>query len=93
MIGGLMLALWFFTAADGAKIGPFKDHTACREIRTAYAAITPCWLQGAATCGNGKIEPPEFCDPPGGPYGKGSTCEDLYCSQRCDLCSDLPFFP
>ena len=91
IVPGMLFALWFFTAqGDGDKIGPFSTRANCERMRTSYASLTKCWERNAAVCGNGIVELPEFCDPPGGPYGKGSVCENYYCSEDCTTCSSDP---
>jgi hypothetical protein len=71
---------------DGFAAGG-TDPFGCDGTDDNANAVIPVFCQSLAVCGNGTIESPEQCDPPGAPNGNS-----IFCDAQCktfDPCVDL----
>jgi hypothetical protein len=58
----------------------FSDPTGCNGFDANAQAVVPTYCIGLANCGDGSVELPEECDPPGAPNGSS-----VFCNESCKV--------
>jgi hypothetical protein len=71
-------------SACGSPAGAFLCNTQCACVPVPPTTTTTTVMTTTTTtppsCGNGTVEPPETCDPPGSPCGAFLTCAACQCT-------------